>query len=488
MTDPPELTDARLRSHLAVRASGANARTGPRTTPAPPLAELARSVTAEPQRPSVALFPSGRVVGAGLAVAAVVAVAILGGLTRGPAPAVAPGSTGAASTVDASPGSAAVETNVVATTPSAAPATRAWTQLSWTRGSPDVFPSDGNAFVMDTIENGAGFVAVGYTLAADGTESGRVWISDDGRTWRTLSPPGFTGLVAQRIFRVGDHLVVLAERRIPGSPAVVEVLASRDGIDWASVPAPPHEVGSFAGKAVGGPLGIFMPGQIRDWFLGPDLAEWTLVRHTSATPHPARGGLFAAGPDRWFWLGATGSTKAGEPPTVGAIWSSTNGRTWEPAVIDRPGGAVSEIHAVDGGYVAIGIDHGLPCDGCLGKLDLSRVAWSSPDGSTWTRLDVAGQQSGDPLFAAMIGGDGHRLLAFADRFVSVVGGQPGGGIVTETTDGRTWSPIAVDGAGPRDLVPFTIGQAGIVAFDHVDRDTGRQLEVEPWWASAVTAP
>jgi len=84
------------------------------------------------------------------------------------------------------------------------------------------------------------------------------------------------------------------------------------------------------------------------------------------------------------------------------FWRSSDGATWSPVADDATTFADSEVRAiapVAGGYVAVGLV------GSVQRITGS-VAWTSPDGRSWTRIDAAdlGRGRAVALSAAPFGG------------------------------------------------------------------------------------
>lgn len=467
------LTDDQLERQLRARGDA----------PSSSLTAIARSATDLPQRHPAAVLAWPRMaIGAAAIAAALVVTVVASPLLRSPAVTPSTAATGAS------------RSDLPTTTGSpSAPApsgTARWSGITWSRADPEAFaaPIPVGAFsVGEVIPYRSGFIAVGDESGANGRR-GRVWLTEDGRTWRSTTPAVLDGLMAERVLLVGDRLVLLAWMPVADGPTKRAMFTSIDGMTWQSAPDLPDDpgLGNVPWLMAGGPLGLLKVADTRLWTMGPDLANWTPIRRTGSTPHPVNTGQIVAGSDRWFWFGATGSIDPGAPPTAGAIWTSLDARSWTAAQVDRPGGNVSEIHVIAGGYVALGTEEGLPCRDCTGQIRFTRVAWFSTDGERWTRLDVAGSEPGDPLYQARVESDGHRLVAFGSWFVTPAGANTNAQ-ATETIDGRTWTPVSVDGGGPRRNAVLAIGPPGVVGFDQVQTDSAG-LMVEPWFATPVEAP
>ena len=469
-------SDAAIERHLRRRADEA----GPVR-----LTQIARSVAARP-RVFAGVRSLGRAQGGLMAAAAVIVLAVVGA-------SVAFRSSNTQTSGSPSPGRSSADLATVSPTATVAPSgppvtggARPWSDVTWARQSVDPFRLDGPVTVDAVIADGPGFLAVGSVTTADGIAHGRAWRTDDGRTWRSTDAPGLDGLGLSRLFRVGDRLVAVGATRVQGQSPTLEIRTSVDGLRWDPAPVPRLRSEPDPLSVAAGSPGMLVPDDGRIWLARPDLSTWTEV----ALPREnafVRGGSFGAGEDRWFWYGATGSLEANQPPTVGGLRWSTDGANWSEAALDRPGGGVSEIRVVDGGLVALGIDHGMRCIPCLDRVDLSRIAWFSPDGARWTRLDVAGARSGDPLFAARAIGDGHRLVLLGGAFLAPVGDAPAGPM-TETLDGTTWRPVSVEGRRDTITSSMAVGEQGIVAIERTRAGSSDVTEPEPWFGAATEVP
>ena len=136
----------------------------------------------------------------------------------------------------------------------------------------------------------------------------------------------------------------------------------------------------------------------------------------------------AGGPRGYLAVGE----RFGAPgPTVdGIAWSSPDGRGWTrvvPAAFGGPGDQViQQAAAWDGGWILAGTDS-------LGRTT-TIVTWSSHDAIHWqeSRVDAG---PGDPTAAVTaLAVDGRRIV-LAGR----INGRP---VLSSSTDGRRWQPLA----------------------------------------------
>jgi len=476
------LDDAAIARHLARR--GAAIASAP---VAFDLARQARSIAALSQARGRRQPSWPRLVFGGAAAAAsIVGIVVFAGAVSRVSPSPTAGTSASATVVAASDGSPGPSAALA----SGRPPVPAWSSIAWANGSSEPFRFDASTFVTDAIANGDGFVAVGYSQIED-ADVGRIWTSADGRSWTELPGEPLDGLAEPRIFRIGGQLVILAQRRNATVGPALETRVSADGRTWREGPGlAPRFNARLSHREAGGPLGILLPTEGQLLALGPELTAWTTLPETGATTGAIRGGLIAAGRDRWFLVGATGSVAAGAPPTVGAIWTSADGASWQPAILHQPGGGVDQLVAVDGGYMAIGIPGGLPCDGCLGAIRLGRVAWFSSDGLVWDRVDVPALGPGGSVMTGVVDGDGRRVVAGALSYVQVVGGLGGAPRpdLAETLDGRTWTTIEGKGAPVQNGNIGVIGAHGIVVFGSSGNAGDGPIVPVPWFGSATEAP
>ena len=199
-------------------------------------------------------------------------------------------------------------------------------------GHPEHFP--GQAIMADVAAlAGGSLVSVGYVNPGWHPIA---WTSDDASTWslRDMGSTAFTFPVALAAAMDGG---VVAVGRSGSAPMA---WTSPDGRSWLSHPVPTLGHGSVAERmtaVVATPDGYLAGGS-----LGPELFE----RHAR-------------------------------------FWQSTDGSTWRPIEDDPAAFADAEVRSVvrfGAGYVAIGV---------LGTAQqiTGSVAWTSPDGRTWTRSD-----------------------------------------------------------------------------------------------------
>jgi hypothetical protein len=476
-----KLSDDDLRASLERRAND---------MPQVDMVSAARQVVATPQRRKAG--SGGRFLGlAGAAASVVVAFALVGSLALRPDThaSPAPGSTSGL------PGSAAPTA-----TRSQSPAGEPWTDLVWGKADATPFAFDGNTYVQGAVPDGTGFIAVGYTIDTKDVVTGHIWRTPDGRSWGLVDGHWFSNIVFDRILRLGDGFVMVGQHREPdvaheAGPIRPAVWSSVDGIDWQErTPSGVDDL--FVSTAAAGPAGLLMLGADREgrrFWLKADTA-WHWTRLDAAWPDDVRISALASVGTGWIASGARGidtATHTGGVST-GVIWTSSDGVTWSPAEIDQPGGSMSSIRRVTGGYVATGSDRNIACTVCLGALIIDPlVTWFSSDGLSWRRTGAFQTRIGNFIGGAFATNDGQRMLVFemgVDRRLKI----------EETLDGVQWHEIAMGHettmsspdveAFPAFRVPF-VGNAGLIAFaDGPDSAEGVQVSPVPWHALAADGP
>ena len=125
----------------------------------------------------------------------------------------------------------------------------------------------------------------------------------------------------------------------------------------------------------------------------------------------------AVTPDGWVMVGSTGGRDVPASGVMtpngstGAAWTSSDGVSWQPAVVEGTGEQV-ELRSVfvgSGGLVAVGSLTG-------GK---QATMWTSVDGTAWTLRDPGADGTNPPVPSAS---DGTTIIATTYRF------DDGGGI------------------------------------------------------------
>ena len=348
------------------------------------------------------------------------------------------------------------------------------------------FPTGGGDFVRlrAVTPGGPGYVAVGFVGDGAGNiESGRVWMSADGRAWSVQSSNAFPGA---RLEIVIEHLGTLyAFGPIPTDDpdypdiGVYNVWSSADGASWTLMPQP----AAFQGDAVllgatsagetllafgyrDSPTEVTQPGV---WVWTPTVAgsQWQLAEGLPGTYDVRR---LAYADDIAIAIG-----NAVGPPSR-SIWHSTDeGRTWaatdapytlEPGVhLDDVAATVdpTRAHSPRGIYVAVGSEV------------RDREIWPAALPTTYTRDWFEGGRLRDfPMhqmerLVAVPGG----FLAFGSEMRYVVdpncapgpceGLEPAAGAAWTSADGLTWRPApALPRSVAWEFAGIAVGAAGVV--------------------------
>jgi hypothetical protein len=284
-----------------------------------------------------------------------------------------------------------------------------------------------------------GFVAVGDT--SDWGQTDPVWFSADGTSWRRA--PESTGPRSANLWEV-----------IAGGPGFVTV-----GLDGQGEPAA---------------------------WTSPDGTTWTPASVT--LPNGGRDGGSMDGLIR-----VPGGLLAwGRVGDDAYIWTSIDGTDWRPIADEKPFGGEGEQMCCDvsmssDGFVAIGFERP---SGSLGFGHA--VAWTSPDGQSWTKNFLTGPEPLDDWVTAplrpLVSTDGFLFGSWKGMFASTDGvawerqhppaevGKPfvdevesGTALVAAAADGTIW--ISADGGawvkageGPASLYSLAVGPRGLLVL------------------------
>ncbi|GBE23505.1 MAG TPA: hypothetical protein ENH00_08070 [Actinobacteria bacterium] len=293
---------------------------------------------------------------------------------------------------------------------------------TWTR-----VPRDEAAFggmyqqMLSVAAGGPGLVAVGWDQPGVDFDAA-VWISPDGVTWTRVSDDQgvFGGVGSQRMYGVaagGPGLVAVGWDQ-PGVDFDAAVWISPDGMTWTRV--------SNAGAALGGSGDQTMfsvaaggPGMVAVGFDysgdNYDAAVWTSPDGVTWTRVSDAGAVLGGADDQTMFsvaAGGPGMVAVGFDYSGGgadaAVWTSPDGTTWTRVPPDEAifGGIgrqqMFSVAAGGPGLVAVGSDSS--------GGDTDAAVWTSPDGLTWTKV---------PADATVFGGQGDQHM------VSVAAGGPG---------------------------------------------------------------
>lgn len=292
--------------------------------------------------------------------------------------------------------------------------------LEWSRIAHDdaIFGGEDGAEMAAVTAGGPGFVAVGVTGngvgEAWGVRNAAVWTSPDGVTWSRVPHDDavFGGDGDQEMVSVtagGPGLVAVGYRfDEPGRSGVYPgVWISPDGATWSAVSLDQNAFGdgtaAMTSVTAGGP-GLVAVGQ-DNWsaavWTSPDGITWTRVPHDPVVfgtglvgddlwvPQTAMRDVIVGGPgliavgEGGVWGGSENGIEH-ESSGVAIVWTSPDGTTWTRVPHDENvfGGEgfqkMSSVAAGGPGFVAVG-EYELNNTG-------RAIVWNSPDGYTWTRV------------------------------------------------------------------------------------------------------
>ncbi|WP_344944643.1 hypothetical protein [Sphaerisporangium flaviroseum] len=171
--------------------------------------------------------------------------------------------------------------------------------------------------------------------------------------------------------------------------------------------------------------------------------SWELGKVAGASGYQPAGsaGRVTGGSGRWL---AAGTETPGTGPAARGMWTSTDGRSWTAVDPSRlsvfwSGDRITDLARTAGGFVAVGST--TLQDGGYGP-----VAWVSPDGLSWSRVDTGQIGATDKVRAI------RAVVAKGDAVVALA--DPGKGdttsvILRSPDGGRTWLRTAAALPGVR---------------------------------------
>jgi hypothetical protein len=380
---------------------------------------------------------------------------LLPGATIGPGTSPSPQPTGSpALTTSPEPSPSAPITPVPITpgptssTPSLSPSPAppsGWIEL-------DDFPTYGRATEVSSITaGGPGFVAVGSSGRS--TPQGRVWTSQDGRSWSAQPDATFAGHRLDIVVRAGQTLYAFGDSRIWSSP---------DGATWSLLP-PPELGGAIMDVAVSGDtmIAVF---EVVDEEENFSAAVWrsndgTAWQRVGAPPLDT--GLYTVAASGNLLVASQGYPQFSPP----LLWYSTDlGDNWQPAQTDLVMGEDGNVGIVDvaadgGRFVAVGYEE---------REDYEPLVLVSTDGASWQSASLPPAAAGQ-IF--------DQVSARPGGYLALTHRSGGDGRSWTSADGAGWS------AGPTIYERNLVFQPGDTPGDDVV--THRALAVGP--AGAVVA-
>ncbi len=271
---------------------------------------------------------------------------------------------------------------------------------------------EAGAFVSDLAAASNQLIAVGAT--GEGTAG--AWVSaDEGASWRRvklpLTPP-VKGAQARlgHVAADGTTIVATGEWTLPNQAASQPSWASwfradARGPEWHEAPGLRSGVVFDLAATPRGFVAVGMDfgrGTVQAWH-STDGLQWSSLRTQGLPEFGAVGLNLALFKDR---LIAAGENQGGSRPRIG-IWSTTDGTAWTAAP-DAPvaQGTINDMSAGADRVLAVGATW----SNATNNEDSVAMLWSSTDGATWRPLvlnDRTGTQAGvvaDGPLGAVIGG------------------------------------------------------------------------------------
>jgi hypothetical protein len=256
------------------------------------------------------------------------------------------------------------------------------------------FPSepvgtDAHAQLVRVSEGPSGFVAIGGVYAIDwGTP--RLWFSADGNRWDDVFGPAdpFKGIAGGIDAVAGWDQGYVAAGGVCSDYATCtpQVWLSPDGKTWrtavkAAFPGVSNGLGHLA-AGNGSVVAIGFVGAAGSVFASKDGEIWNAAPQQPALAGASLTGI-AFGEGTFI---ATGETASADGSRAPGIWSSPNGLAWTQVFHGSTGLEIREIAASGSGFVAIGDD--LPSNPAYdpsqgSALDYTMQVWTSTDGSSW---------------------------------------------------------------------------------------------------------
>jgi hypothetical protein len=287
----------------------------------------------------------------------------------------------------------------------------------------------GQADLLDVATTSHGLVAVGF-LDRDVTAD--AWLSANGRTWaRIVDFPAAEGSQAVAVTD-GAHGIVAVGHE--GTHAAA--WRSTDGRTWERSADGPalHAEGQVQMTAVASSAGGYVAGGYLGSLVGPiearfwqsaDGRDWTLADE-GADLAASRVTAVTARPGGGFVaVGTTGDAKVADGSTA---WTSTDGSRWTRTKTDTlRGGLMRAVTTADGGLLAVGND----------LASTRAMVFRSTDGLVWDVVPDAASLDNFGLKIEMrdVAWDGERFVAGGHR---LFGTQFPTGLLWQSTDGSTW--------------------------------------------------
>ena len=314
----------------------------------------------------------------------------------------------------------------------------------------------GQAMIADVTPLTAhGFVAVGY-VPPDWTPA--AWTSPDGLNWsiHSMGTSGFTFPVSVAVGADGTAVAVGRSGKLPVA------WTSPDGVAWQEHPVALLDgngvaermttvVATAHGFVAGGSVGPELFDRHARFWTSVDGADWRSVPDDPVAFANAEVRAITSFGDGFVAVGVVGEA---QHPSGAVAWTSPDGSKWtrvdDPSFVD--GIAVAVVPAPFGGLVAVGSD--------VGRRNA--VAWTSPDGRHWTRApnEPSREHSGGYAWMTDVAAIGGVVIGIGDD----QGLQRGTATSWVSRDGISWdqsrsAPVQEQG----EFYAITPGGPGAIA-------------------------
>ena len=312
-----------------------------------------------------------------------------------------------------------------------------------------------------------------------------------GRVAQLAPPPTASSMTDVSVFGwsrgyVGFQMIVTDDTSAIWKYTLVSS-SSPDAVRWTADRPMAHPALNYAVEITGleeGPSGLLAVGRmppeacggpptVSAMWTSTDELTWTLVTppadFASASVYTVDGGSSG--------FIATGVLKDG---VTQAVWLSADGRSWHQGAL--PNSTFGDVlvqggTAFGGGFVVSGAVRG--DEGCGGYQLLTPSLWWSTDGKGWTRATLDGAAPATDASIAVTKISDHALMAVASGWNAVT--QVSSEKVWVTSDGRTWKLIV----SPSKMLDSPIRTDGRQGLALVDPDVNPPTTDGPVVVSAV---
>jgi hypothetical protein len=303
-----------------------------------------------------------------------------------------------------------------------------------------------DAKVWDVVRTEANLLVLGETGERDQLRPA-AWMTTDGLTWTPIPPEAlFSGGLGQHLAANGDTMVVLGNEaqdragQLPRAPRAWLTHGQRSCDSCPNLPSDdpwqdaatvfPHGAGTmiiFDGLIAGGP-GFVAVGTEAAFPVEPGVVPPIGARVASSTDgstwtlNDPRAPAFDAGWMHDVAAGPAGIVAVGETALAGTIWYSADGSAWTrlAGALSPASASVRSVAAGPGGFVAVGDDGGVA------------TAWTSSDGRSWR---------GSPASPSLQGARMLWVRRLGSSFVATGQTASGDGVAWESPDGEAWTRL-----------------------------------------------